>query len=122
MNLLIRWLINIIALLVAAWVVPGISVDGDGWWTFSVMAVVLGLVNAIVRPILRLLTLPITAMTIGLFLFVINGVTLLLASWLSDKYLDTDFEVDGLLPAIEGALIVSVVSTVLTFVFRDDKR
>src|SRR5262245_5039046 len=72
-KLLVRWLISAIALLVAVWALPGIDVSGDGWIAVIVMAAVLGLVNATVRPILRLLTLPITAMTLGLFLLVING-------------------------------------------------
>ena len=120
MKLLVRWFITVVALVVAAWVVPDITVEGDGWLAFGVMAIVLGLVNAFVRPILRLLTLPITAMTIGLFLFVINGVTLWLSAWIADRVFDLDFHIDGLIPAIGGAIIVSVVSSVLAFFLVDD--
>jgi putative membrane protein len=79
-KLIIRWLITAAALVVAVWLLPGIAVDGDGWVAVVVMAAVLGLVNATVRPILRLLTLPITAVTLGLFVFVVNGVALWLAA------------------------------------------
>jgi putative membrane protein len=120
-NLLVRWLIAVIALVVATWVVPDISVDGDAWIAFGVMAVVLGLVNAVIRPILRLLTLPITAMTIGLFLFVINGITLWLSAWIVDEVFELGFQIDGLLPAILGSIIVSLVSIVLSFFLKDDE-
>jgi putative membrane protein len=121
-RLLLRWLIAIIALSVAAWVVPDITVEDDAWGAFAVTAVILGLVNATVRPILRLLTLPITMMTIGLFLLVINGVTLWLAAWIAERFFDVGFEVAGLIPAILGAIIVSVVSTVLSFFLPDDDK
>jgi putative membrane protein len=121
-RLLVRWIITIIALWVATWIVPDISVEGDGWVAFGVTAIVLGLVNTLIRPILRLLTLPITVMTIGLFLIVINGVMLWLAARLANRVFDAGFVVDGLLPAILGSVIVSVVSTVLSFFLVDDDK
>src|SRR5579864_9160501 len=80
MKLLIRWIITGFSLFVAAWIVPGIRVTGDGWTVFAVMAVILGLVNAIVRPVLKLLSCPLIIVTLGLFVLVINGITLWLAS------------------------------------------
>jgi putative membrane protein len=121
-KLLLRWLIAVIALWVAAWVVPEITVEDDGRGAFAVTAAILGLVNATVRPILRLLTLPITVITVGLFLLVINGVTLWLTAWIAERFFDVGFEVDGLIPAILGAIIVSVVSTVLSFFLPDDDK
>jgi putative membrane protein len=119
-NLLIRWAINAIALAVAIAIVPGISVSGNGWAAVIVTAAVLGLVNTFVRPIVRLLTLPITAITLGLFVIVTNGLLIWLAAWLSDEVFDVQFDVDGILPAIGAGLVVSVVSTVLDFVLPDD--
>jgi putative membrane protein len=79
MKLLIRWAITSFALYVAAWIVPGIRVEENGWVAFGVMAIILGLVNAIVRPMLKLLSCPLIIVTLGLFVLVINGITLWLA-------------------------------------------
>jgi len=119
-KLLIRWLISAIALVAAVWIVPGIDASGGGWVGVIAMAAILGLVNATVRPILRLLTLPITAMTLGLFLLVINGFTLWLAARITNRIFDADFVVDGFFDAILGGIIVSVVSLVLHRILIDD--
>jgi putative membrane protein len=95
MKLLIRWVISGLALFVAAWLVPGIAVEGDGWVVYAVMAVILGLVNAIVRPLLKLLTCPLILLTLGLFVLVINGITLWLASSLAVNWFNVGFYVDG---------------------------
>jgi putative membrane protein len=119
-KLLLRWLISAIAVVAAVWIVPGIDAGGGGWIGVAVMAAVLGLVNAFIRPILRLLTLPITAMTLGLFLLVINGFTLWFAAWLTNRLFDEHFVVDGFFDAILGGLIVSAVSIILSKVLIDD--
>jgi len=80
MKLLVRWLINAIGLWVATEIVPG--VDVTGWQPLLVAALLLGLVNAVIRPVLVLLTLPVTLLTLGLFLVVINAGMLLLVAWL----------------------------------------
>src|SRR5258708_5451835 len=86
MNLIIRWAITSVSLFVAAWLVPGIRVEGNAWVIFALMAVILGLVNAVVRPLLKLLSCPLIVLTLGLFVLVINGVTLLLASAIAVKW------------------------------------
>lgn len=121
-KLLLRWLINAVALFVAAWLVPGIVVDGTGWIVYSVMAVVLGLVNAVVRPILKLLTCPLMVLTLGLFTLVINALTLWLSSYIAVNWLDVGFYVDGFWAAFAGALIVSIVSVVLSIFVQDDDK
>ena len=122
MKLLIRWAIASLALFVAAWLVPGIVVDGSGWVVYAVMAVILGLVNAIVRPVLKLLTCPLILLTLGLFVLVINGLTLWLASLIADKWFDVGFDVTGFWPAFLGALIVSIVTTVLSALVKDEEE
>jgi len=119
MKLLIRWIITSLALFVAAWLVPGIHVPKESWPVFAVMAVILGLVNAIVRPILKLLSCPLIVLTLGLFVLVINGITLWIASALAVK-LHVGFYVEGFWPAFWGSLIVSIVSVVLTALVRDE--
>ena len=120
MKLIGRWVLTIVALFVAAILIPGIRVEGTAWIAFAVMAVVLGLVNAIVRPILKLLTCPLVILTLGLFTLVINGATLLLASSLANNVFGVGFYVDGFGPALLGAIIVSVVSIVLNAFIKDD--
>lgn len=120
MGLIIQWVIAAVAIAVAAWVVPGIAVRGEEWVALAASAVILGLVNALVRPILILLTLPVTLLTLGLFLFVINAAMLLLASWLTTRLFGIGLVIDGFLSALVGALIVSIVSAVLGFFLGRD--
>jgi len=120
MKLLVRWLISALALFVAALVVPGITVSGSAWIAYAVMALVLGLVNAFIRPLLRLLTCPLIILTLGLFTLVINALMLLLASKIAQA-LGIGFHVAGFWPAFLGALIVSVVTMLLSLFAKDDK-
>ena len=122
MKLLIRWIIASLALFAAAWLVPGIRVEGDAWVVFAVMAVILGLVNAVVRPFLKLLTCPLILLTLGLFVLVINGVTLWLASDIAVNWFHVGFYVDGFWSALLGALIVSAVTIILSALVKEDDR
>ena len=121
MKLLIRWVITGLSLFVAAWVVPGIRVDdGNAWIAVAAMAVILGLVNAIVRPLLALLSCPLIILTLGLFVLVINGLTLWLASSIAVNWFGVGFYVTGFWPAFWGALIVSIVSVILSTFVSDE--
>ncbi len=122
MKLLIRWIIVACSLFVAAWLVPDIRVEGNAWLIFTVMAVILGLVNAIIRPILALLTCSLIILTLGLFVLVINAVTLWLASAIAVNWFHVGFYVDGFWAAFLGALIVSIVSVILSAILRDPLR
>lgn len=105
MKIIARIFIIALALLLAAYIIPGIAVSS--LYIALVAALILGLLNAIVRPILIILTLPITIITIGLFVFVINAVLFLfVASFIEG------FDVSGFWPALFGSLIVSIVSTI----------
>lgn len=105
MNIIIRVLVSALALLLVEWLIPGITIDS--FYTAVIAAIVLGLLNLIARPILIILTLPITLVTLGLFLFVINaGLFLFTASFVDG------FTVDGFLVALIGSVLVSVVSAV----------
>jgi len=122
MRLLIRWVIVAFSLFVAAWLVPGIRVEGNAWLIFTVMAVILGLVNAIIRPILALLTCSLIILTLGLFVLVINALTLWLASSIAVNWFHVGFYVDGFWSAFLGALIVSIVSVALSAIVREPTR
>ncbi len=121
MKLLIRWVIASLSLFAAAWLVPGIAVDADGWVVYAVMAVVLGLVNAVVRPLLKLLTCPLILLTLGLFVLVINGITLLLASAIAVNWFHVGFYVADFWSALLGALIVSIVTIILSALVREEE-
>ena len=116
MRFLLRILINAAALWVAAYFVHGIHAGGAG--SILAVAVVFGLVNAFVRPLLKLLSCPIILLTLGLFTLVLNALMLMLTAWVG-KQIGIDFAVDGFWPAFLGALIVSVVSTVLSWLIPD---
>jgi len=119
-KLLLRWLINGVALYLAAELVPGISTDG-GWQVLAAVALIFGLVNALIRPILKLLTCPLIMLTLGFFTLVINALMLMLASWLG-RQLDLGFYVKNFWAAILGALVISVASFVLTMIIGDDDK
>ena len=107
MKLLLVWLINAIALMAVAYLLPGITVSS--FIVALVAALVLGLVNAVIRPVLILLTLPATLLTLGLFIFVING----LLFWLVGSFV-TGFTVNGFWPGVFGAIGYSIVSWALS--------
>jgi putative membrane protein len=121
-NILIRWLVTALAVVAAAALVPGITVTGaNGWVTVIVMAAVLGLINAIIRPILALLSCGCIVATLGLFMLVINTFTFWLASYVTNLF-NLGFQVENLWAAFLGALVVSVVSFLLSMVFVDDRE
>lgn len=122
MKLILRWLIIGISLYVAVLIVPGITVEGDAWVAFSVMAIVLALVNAVIRPILKLLSCGFIIITLGLFVLVINAGTFLLASNIAQNVFNVGFYVDGFWPALFGSIIVSIVSVVLSNILIDEER
>ncbi len=118
MNRVIGILISAASLYVAVWAVTGLDFDfaPDGaWLRFILVALIFGLVNSFVRPILRLLTLPITIVTLGLFLLVLNALLLMLVGWLSSQ-LSLGLVVADFGAAFLGALVISVVGTVLALV------
>ena len=123
MKLIIRWLIIALAVAAAVWLVPGIDVSGtNGVITVIVMALVLGLINAIIRPILALLSCGCIVATFGLFMLVINTFTFWLASWITSQGFNLGFTVDNLWSAFLGSLVVSVVSFLLSTVLVDEKK
>ena len=123
MSLLISWLVNAIALAVAVWLLDGINVVGENTWlTLALMAIVFGLVNALIRPLVKFLTCLINVITLGLFALVINALMLMLSGWIAQQ-LNIGFEVKNFWWALLGALIISVVSFVLNlFLGRGDDK
>ena len=113
-RILIRIGINAVALWVASELVGGISLE-EGLWKILLVAAIFGIVNAFVRPVAKLLSLPVIILSLGIFILVINAVMLLITDWLT-----ASLEVDGFGSAFWGALIISMVSWVMS-VFVPDK-
>jgi putative membrane protein len=120
MSFLIRLLVNAAALWVATRIVPGVTFQGE-WPAFLGVALTFGILNAVVRPVAWVLTFPLIIVTLGLFLFVLNALMLWLTSTLSTS-LGLGFHVDGFWAAFFGALVVTIVSTVLTVLVKDRSR
>ena len=121
MRLIISWFINAVALAVAVWLLDGIDVTGESaGLTLALVALIFGLVNALIRPLVKLLTCLLNVLTLGLFTLVINEAMLWLSSWIAGQ-LDLGFHVADFWWAFLGALIISVVSFVLNLVFGKDR-
>ena len=121
--MVVRWFINAVALLIAALIIPKIRLTASGtspgmneWVTLAIVALIFGVINAIIRPVVVLLTLPLTIVTLGLFMFVVNALMLMLTSRLAHA-LHLGFRVEGFGAALLGALVISVVSFILTRMF-----
>jgi putative membrane protein len=113
----IRWAGNVVALFVAAWILSGISY-GDQWWTLFIAAAVFTLINAWVKPVLTILSIPFIVVTLGLFYFLINVLMLYITDWVVP-----DFEIRTFWWAVLAAIIVSIVNGLLGLVLPDpDER
>jgi putative membrane protein len=122
MNFVVKTIANAGALAVAVWLLDKITLTGDSTvkevGTLIIVALLFGLVNFLVKPLVKLLSLPLLILTLGLFTLIVNALMLLLTSWLADK-LDLSFHVEGFWTAVVGALIISVVSWALHVVLPD---
>jgi len=118
-------LFNAGAVAVAAWIFPGISVGGDSTTdraiTLLIVGAILGVINAVVAPIIKLLSLPFIILTLGLFLLLINALMLKFAAWIADQ-VDVAFRVEGFWNSVGGALVISLVLMALEASFGDDRR
>ena len=117
---IIRWAINAVGLYAAVWLVDGIEYLGD-WTGILWLALIIGLLNALVRPLLKFLTCPLIILTLGLVTLVINTVMLLLTRTIGQS-LGIGLSVDGFWSALLGSLIMSIVSIVMSLIFRDELK
>jgi len=120
-KLLLRWIVAIIALFAAVYFIPGIHVEGtNAWIAVAILAVILGLVNALIRPLLKLLSCGLIVLTMGLFMLVINALMLWLSSYIAVNWFSVGFYVDGFWAALFGSIVVSIVSFLLSLVIGGD--
>jgi putative membrane protein len=115
LSLIARWIVNAAALLLVAYLYPGVTVAS--FWAAMLAALVLGLVNALIRPLLVLLTLPVTVLTLGLFLFVINA----LMFWLVAEIV-SGFQVTGFWAALVGSILYSLITLVTSWLLFPRKK
>ncbi len=114
-GLIFRWLVNAGGLLLVSYLFDGIQVAGVGWALIA--ALFLGVINALIRPVVLILTLPINVLSLGLFTLVINGLML----WLTGNLL-AGFRVDGFWPAVGGSLVLSLISFAISSLVNDQGR
>ncbi len=107
----IKWVMNTIAIILAIKFVPGIIYSG-AWWGVLLVSMIFGLVNTVIRPLVKLFTFPLLILTLGLFTFIINAMMLSLTSWLSES-MHIGFRVEGFKAAFWGSLVISIASLVL---------
>jgi putative membrane protein len=123
LHFVVKTLINAVAIAVATWVVHGITLAGSDTahkaLTLVLVALIFGVINWLIKPVVKLLALPLFILTLGLITFVINALMLLLTSWISNKA-NLDFHVHGFGAALLGALIISVVAWALHLVMPDE--
>jgi len=117
---ILRALVVAVGFWVAAHFVPGVHIHG--WKTLLAASVLLGIANGLVRPIVTLLTLPITIITLGLFLLVVNGLMVLLVGWLLHQFHDYSYQINGLVPAVLTTIVIWVVSLVGHMFIGGDER
>ena len=117
----LRWLINAVALYAAVAYVPGIIRQSPDWFSFVWLALIFGLLNALLRPVLKLLTFPLIFLTLGLFTLVINTFLFWLVGVIGTNF-HIGFTVEGFWPAFLGGLVVSLVSTILNAIFKDEVK
>jgi putative membrane protein len=121
MNLLIRIILNAVALYAAVLVVPGIDPSNDSIASYLWLALIFGLVNALVKPFMKFISCGLIALTLGLFMVIINTLMFLLTNWIGTS-LGVGLYIDGFWAAFFGGLVVSVVSFILGNIFDDDDK
>lgn len=115
MNFVARWIVTALAVAVAVWIVPGIDIlaTTQTWIGVALTALILSLLNISVKPVLQLLSLPVTILTLGIFYLIVNTLMLYLASWLANSLLGAGFFIAGFGSAFLASIVISIVSTIL---------
>ncbi|MCL1798893.1 MAG: phage holin family protein [Eggerthellaceae bacterium] len=115
MKLVIRYLATAVAVVAAIWIVPGIEILGglEDWGAIALFSLILALANMVVKPILKVLSFPITVLTLGLFLLVINAAMLYLASWVASNVFQVEFIIENFGSALLAGLVISIIVSVI---------
>ena len=121
MNFFIRWIVTAIAVAAAVWIVPGIEVVGaEAWVGVAFTALVLALINLSVKPLLQLLSLPVTVLTLGIFYLIVNTLLLYLAAWLANGLFGAGFYIASFGSAFVASIVISIVSALVNGLVGND--
>ena len=118
---ILRWAINAIALYAALRLVPGLQAQSMTWFNIVLLALIFGLVNALIRPVLSLVTCPMIVLTLGLFTLLLNTFLFWVTGWVGERF-GIGFQATGFLPLFLGALVVSLVSWILSQLLKGELR
>lgn len=123
MNFIIRWIVTAVAVAAAVWIIPGISTVGsDGTIAVIIMALVLSLINISIKPIMQLISLPISVLTLGIFYLIVNALLLELAAWAATGLFASGIAIDGFGSAFLGSIVISIVSAIVNGIIGGDKN
>ena len=122
MNVIIRWLVTAVAVGVAVWIVPGIAVAGttETWVAVAIFGLVLSLINISIKPIMQVLSLPISVITLGIFYLVVNTLMLYIAAWLSNSIFNAGFDIATFGSAFVASIVISIVSALMNALVGND--
>ena len=122
MNFIIRWLVTAIAVGVAVWIVPGIEVIGgtEAWVAIAIFGLILALINISVKPIMQVLSLPITVITLGIFYLIVNTFMLYVAAWLANGIFQVGFVIATFGSAFVASIVISIVSGIMNAIVGKD--
>lgn len=121
MNFFIRWIVTAIAVAAAVWIVPGIEVVGaEAWVGVAFTALVLALINLSVKPLLQLLSLPVTVLTLGIFYLIVNTLLLYIAAWLANGLFGAGFYIASFGSAFVASIVISIVSALVNGLVGND--
>lgn len=122
MGFIIRWLVTAVAVGVAVWLVPGINIIGgtSAWAGIALFALVLSLVNISVKPILQVLSLPVTVLTLGIFYLIVNTLMLYVAAWLANGIFQVGFDIATFGSAFVASIVISIVSSIVNALVGND--
>ncbi|WP_165247250.1 phage holin family protein [Adlercreutzia sp. ZJ141] len=121
MNFLIRWLVTAVSVGVAIWIVPGITiVSASSWAGIAVFALVLSLINISIKPIMQILSLPISVLTLGIFYLVVNTLMLYLAAWLANGIFSIGIIISSFGAAFVASIVISIVSGIVNSLVEND--
>lgn len=123
MNFIVRWLVTAIAVGVAVWLVPGIGIVGgtEAWAAIAIFGLILSLINISVKPVMQVLSLPITVITLGIFYLIVNTFLLYVAAWLANGIFQVGFAIATFGSAFVASIVISIVSGIMnSLVGADD--
>jgi putative membrane protein len=124
MRFILRWLTTAIAVGVAIWLVPGVDIIGgmESWGAIALFGLILSLVNIAIKPIIQIVSLPLTILTLGVFYLVVNTLLLYFASWLANSIFQTGFSIESFGSAFVASIVISIVSALVNAITGANKQ